>query len=50
MAKAVPMHAHLNKNGIPCGKPHPSEANHKNPKTQDAHYRTMVIRAAVVGA
>ena len=35
------MHQHIDESGIPFGKAHPVDANHKNEKTQKVHEKTM---------
>jgi len=38
----IPMHYHVTRDGIKCGKAHPLEAAHKKLKTQDRHMQSIM--------
>jgi len=48
MKKKTPviMHQHVDASGRPFGAPHPADASHSNPKTQERHDFTVRFLSA----
>lgn len=44
--QTIEMHQHVDASGKPFGAPHPVDASHSNPKTQERHDFTVRLLSA----